>query len=141
VPVDGQRHLRAPILKTGDAYPGDIVARTLAALEAGDADAVVKTFTSDGYLREPIGSGSTHSGHDALRAFFNECFGAGGGIHLEHCAVTDDGTRCALEYNCVRWGTHDLPPQAGMAIFERGGDGLLKAARIYDDVVPPTADS
>jgi hypothetical protein len=53
--------------------------------------------------------------------------------------VTDDGVRCALEYNCVRWGGHDLPPQAGLGVYERGPDGLLAAARIYDDVEPPVS--
>jgi hypothetical protein len=56
---------------------------------------------------------------------------------LQHCAVTDDGVRCALEYNCVRWGRHDLPPQAGIGIYERGPDGLMAAVRVYDDVEPP----
>jgi hypothetical protein len=51
--------------------------------------------------------------------------------------VTDDGVRCALEYNCVRWGSHDLPPQAGLGVYERGPDGLLAAARVYDDIEPP----
>jgi hypothetical protein len=32
-----------------------------------------------------------------------------------------------------------LPPQAGIAIYERGPDGLLAAARVYDDVEAPTA--
>jgi hypothetical protein len=53
--------------------------------------------------------------------------------------VTDDGTRGALEYNCVRWGSYDLPPQAGVAVFERGQSGLLAAVRIYDDVEAPIA--
>jgi hypothetical protein len=51
--------------------------------------------------------------------------------------VTDDGVRCALEYNRVRWGSHDLRPQAGICVYERGPDGLLAAARVYDDVEPP----
>ena len=51
--------------------------------------------------------------------------------------MTDDGVRCALEYNCVRWGSHDLRPQAGICVYERGPDGLLAAARVYDDVEPP----
>jgi hypothetical protein len=51
--------------------------------------------------------------------------------------VTDDGVRCAVESNVVRWGSHDLPPQAGIAVYERGPDGLLAAARVYDDVEPP----
>jgi hypothetical protein len=51
--------------------------------------------------------------------------------------VTDDGARCALEFNCRRWGSHDLPPQAGLAVYERGPDGLLAAARVYDDIDAP----
>jgi hypothetical protein len=47
--------------------------------------------------------------------------------------------RCALEYNCVRWGSHDLPPQAGIGVYERGPDGRLAAARVYDDIEPPVA--
>jgi hypothetical protein len=42
-----------------------------------------------------------------------------------------------VEYNCVRWGGHDLAPRAGIAVFERGRDGLLVAVRVYDDVEPP----
>jgi hypothetical protein len=62
-------------------------------------------------------------------------FSAGGGIGLQPCAVTDDGVRCALEYNCTRWGGRDLTPQAGLGVYERGPDGLLEAVRVYDDVV------
>jgi hypothetical protein len=117
------------------------VARYLSALDAGDAEAIVGTFEPDGYVREPIGPGSTHRGVPALRTYFEGCFGAGGGVHIEHCAVTGDGTRCALEFNCLRWGTHDLPPQAGISVFERGRDGLLSAARLYDDIEAPAARS
>ncbi len=136
-PVDGSRHLRSPVLERGDADPGDVVARYLSALEAGDAAAIVGAFAAEGYLREPFGPEATHQGAHELDAYFTGCFGAGGGILLEHCAMTDDGTRCALEYNCVRWGDRDLPPQAGIAVFERDPAGLLIAARIYDDVEPP----
>jgi limonene-1,2-epoxide hydrolase len=135
--VDGQCHLRPAILKPGPAHPGDVVGRYQAALAAGDAEAVVATFEPDGYYREPVGPASAHRGARALGSFFTRCFSAGGGIGLQHCAVTDDGVRCALEYNCVRWGTHDLPPQAGIGVYERGPDGLLAAARVYDDVEPP----
>jgi limonene-1,2-epoxide hydrolase len=136
-PVDGRRHLRPPILPPGDARPGDVVGRYHAALEAGDTDAIVNDFAPEGYVREPVGAHSTHRGTRELRAFFTRCFSAGGGIGLQHCAVTDDGVRCALEYNCVRWGRHDLPHQAGLSVYERGPDGLLAAVRLYDDVEAP----
>ena len=136
-PVDGRRHLRPAILRSGGARPGDVVGRYQAALSTGDAEALVSTFEPDGYYREPIGPHLTHRGTAELRSFFNERLGTRGGIALEPCEVTDDGVRCALEYNCVRYGDRDLPPQAGLGVYERGPDGLLAAARIYDDVEPP----
>ncbi|HEY2564383.1 MAG TPA: nuclear transport factor 2 family protein [Acidimicrobiales bacterium] len=136
-PVDGQRHLRPPILGTGEAHPADVVGRYQAALEVGDAEAIVDTFAADGYVRESIGPHDTHRGTPELRSFFTACFSAGGGIGLQNCMVTDDGVRCALEYNCVRWGSHDLPAQAGIGVYERSPDGLLAAVRIYDDVEAP----
>jgi hypothetical protein len=141
-PVDGRRHLRPSILEPGDAHPSDVVARYHAALEAGDAEAIVNAFEPDGYYREPIGPHLAHRGVRELRTFFASQFGSGGsdggGIALQHCAITDDGVCCAVEYNCVRWGSHDLPPQAGIGIYERGPDGLLAAARVYDDIEPPS---
>jgi ketosteroid isomerase-like protein len=136
-PVDGYRHLRPPILGTGDAHPGDVVGRYQAASAAGDAEAIVDTFAPDGYVREPIGPHDTHRGTPELRSFFTTRFSAGGGIGLQNCVVTDDGVRCALEYNCVRWGSHDLPAQAGIGVYERSPDGLLAAVRIYDDIEAP----
>jgi hypothetical protein len=138
-PVDGRRHVRPPILEPEPADLGDVVGRYHAALAAGDAEAIVTTFARDGYFRESIGPHSTHRGTAELRSFFAACFSEGGGIRLQHCAVTDDGVRCALEYNCVGWGSHDLPSQAGIAVYERGPGGLLAAARVYDDVEPPVA--
>ncbi len=136
-PVDGRRHVRPPILTPGDVHPGDVVGRYQAALDAGNAEAIVSTFAPDGYFHEPIGPHYAHCGTPELRSFFTACFSAGGGVGLQHCAVTDDGVRCALEYNCVRWGSHDLPPQAGIGIYERSPDGLLAAVRVYDDVEAP----
>jgi hypothetical protein len=65
--VDGQRHLRPAILEPGPAYPGDAVGRYQAALAAGDAEAVVRTFAPDGYYREPSGPHDAHRGADELR--------------------------------------------------------------------------
>ena len=93
----------------------------------------MNAFVPDGYVREPMGPNPTHRGTEQLRSFFTGQFTAGG-IGLQRCAVTDDGERCAPEYNCILGGADDLPPQAGLAVYERGADGLLVAARIYDDV-------
>ena len=136
-PVDEMRHLRPAILEPGPARPGDVVGRYQDGLAAGDTDAVVSTFAPDGYFCGPFGPDHAHRGTAELRSFFARCFSAGGGIDLQDCAVTDDGVRCALEYNCVRWGRHDLPPQAGIGVYERGPDGLLAAARVYDDIESP----
>ena len=42
-PVDGRRHLRPPILKSGAARVGGVIDSYQAALEAGDAEAIVNT--------------------------------------------------------------------------------------------------
>ena len=136
-PVSGRPELRPAILRPGNSRPGDVVGRYHAALTAGDVDAVVGTFASDGgYLREAAAPQCVHRGTAALRAFFSLRCGSGG-VTLEPCSVTDDHVRCAVEYNCVRWGGHDLLPQAGVAVYRRGADGLLAAAHVYDDVQAP----
>lgn len=135
-PVDGRRHVRPPILGPQPVHLSDVVGRHLAALEAGDIDSLVETFVPLGYLRESVGKHPTHTGTDDLRAFYQRRLGTGRGAELEHCAVTDDGTRCALEYNCLRSGGRRLTPQAGLVVYERGPDGLLAAARLYDDIEP-----
>jgi limonene-1,2-epoxide hydrolase len=137
--VDGRHHLRPAFLQPGAGRPRDVVGRYQAALAAGDAQAAANAFELDGYYREPAGAPLVHHGAAELIAFFSSRFSAGGGIGLRACAVTDDGVRCALEYNCVRWGSYDLPPQAGIGVYERGPGGRLAAARIYDDIDPPVA--
>ncbi len=128
-PVDGQRHIRRSLLKPENLKLSDVVNRYLAALSAGDLDSIVSAFAPDAYFGESFGPHSLHHGSSELRSYFAECFKAGGGLTLEQCIVTDDGVRCALEFNCVRWGSHDLIPQAGIAVYERNPAGLLAAVR------------
>ena len=39
----------------------------------------------------------------------------------------------------VSWAGTPIPPQAGVAAYQRGKTGRLAAAPIYDDVDPPMA--
>ncbi|MFN2555533.1 MAG: nuclear transport factor 2 family protein [Nitriliruptorales bacterium] len=135
-PLLGKHTVRPPILKDSGVKPEGWPAKYHAALTAGDADAIAEAFEPGGYFREPSGADFVHGGDD-LHPFFKMFFSAGGGIHLEHCAITDDGTRCCLEYNCVQWGDVKIPPQAGIGVYERAPSGKLRAARVYDDVEPP----
>jgi hypothetical protein len=137
-PLTGRHANRPPVLQPDPKLrEPDVLADYQRALAAGDVDAIVAAFEPDGYAREPAGGQHIHSGSDALRAFYELLFSNDGGIPLEHCSVIDDGRACALEYNVVRWGKTELPPQAGVAVYVRGASGKLAAARIYDDADPP----
>ena len=137
-PLTGDHASRPPVLQPDpDLDEPDIVGDYQRALAAGDVEAAVAAFEPDGYVREPAGDGYIHRGTDELRALYELFFSNGGGIPLEHCAVTDDGRACALEYNVVAWGRTALPPQAGIAVYVRGDSGKLVSARIYDDAEAP----
>jgi hypothetical protein len=136
--VKGRHVHRTPLLQRDpDLRTSDVVAEYQEALAAGDVDAILATFEPDGYAREPAGADYVHRGGESLRAFYEHLFSNDGGIPLEHCGMTDDGRACVLEYNVVRWGRTELPPEAGVAVYVRGESGKLAAARIYDDVDPP----
>jgi hypothetical protein len=136
-PMTGRHVHRPPMLQSDpDVRVSDVVAEYQRALAAGDVDAILATFEPGAYAREPAGGGYVHSGPD-LRAFYELTFSNDGGIALDHCALVDDGHTCALEYNIVRWGKTELPPEAGVAVYVRGESGKLAAAHIYDDTDPP----
>jgi hypothetical protein len=127
---------RAPLLQPDPLVPeSDVIGEYQRALAAGDVDAILATFEADGYAREAAGGKHVHRGREELRSFYELLF-SNGGIPLEHCAVIDDGRACALEYNVVRWGTSELAPEAGLAVYVRGRGGRLAATRIYDDIDP-----
>jgi hypothetical protein len=137
-PLIGRHANRPPVLQPDpELRESDVVGEYQRALTAGDVDAIVAAFEPDGYAREPAGGQYVHRAPDGLRAFYEQLFSNGGGIALEHCALIDDERACALEYNVVRWGKTELPPEAGVAVYVRGQSGKLAAARIYDDVDPP----
>jgi SnoaL-like protein len=137
-PLLGHHVVRPPLLSMDRSVrESDVVGEYQSALAEGDAARIIATFESDGCFREPAGGEFRVCGTRDLTEFFTRFFSAGGGIVLEHCTVTEDGTRTALEFNAVRWGGVDLPPQAGIAVYERGRSGLIAEARVYDDVEGP----
>ncbi len=137
-PLTGGHRVREPLLPHDpNIVVPDVVGEYQRALAAGDLEAVLATYEDDAYAREPSGGEYVYRGKEKLREVYTAQFANGGGIPLEHCTVTDDGVRCAVEYNCVRWGVTEIPPQAGVAVYERGASGRLAGGRIYDDVEPP----
>ena len=137
-PLTGRHAIRPPLPRPDpELRESDVVAEYQRALSAGDFDAIVAAFEPDGYAREPAGGQYIHRGPDGLRAFYELLFSNDGGIPLEHCALIDDKRACLLEYDVVRWGEAELPPEAGVAVYVRVRSGKLAAARVYDDVNPP----
>jgi hypothetical protein len=135
--LTGRHATRPPVLQPDpELREPDAVAEYLRALAAGDVDAIVAAFEPDGYIREAAGTEPIHRAPDGLRAFYASLLGNDGGIVVEPCALVGNERTCALEYNVVRWGNADLPPQAGVAVYVHGDNGKLAAVRVYDDAEP-----
>jgi hypothetical protein len=139
-PLIGAHRVRSPLLTPDPAARlTGAVAEYQQGLATGDIDRVLGAFAADAIVREPAGGEYEFRGAGELRRIYGLMFADGGGIPLRYCTVTDDGTACAIEYNVQRWGAAALPPQCGIAVYVRGAEGRLVAARIYDDVEPPPA--
>jgi hypothetical protein len=137
-PLMGAHAVRPPILPAlAEIRLPDVVGRYYETLASGDPTGTVAQFDTEGSVREPIGEGRLHRGQVELQRFFGRLL-AHGGISVERCSLTDDGSSCALEYNLTAWGDYLLPHQAGIAVYERARGGLLAAVRLYDDIQRPS---
>lgn len=157
-PMSGDHQARPPVLSARADVEQEVKTRLGAvsqyhrSLAKGDLDGVLAAFigkdtigkdaggeagADEAIVREPAGGAYFYRGKKELRRLYENMFSNGGGIELEYGAITDDGVRCAIEYNVRRWGQTEIRPQAGIAVYERGAGGLLRAVRIYDDVSPP----
>jgi hypothetical protein len=142
-PIKGTRAVRSPLLPKDDevAVPVQVAAQ-LDALSRADIAAVLASFEDGAKLRDA--AGVTHvkeNGGGPLRAFYERLCAApgadgarGAGIEVLKGARADDGRICALEYTVVRVRGKNVPPQAGLAVYERGETGLLRAVRVYEDI-------
>ena len=106
--------LRPPILKPEHVPLGDAVGRYEAAL-AAVTPRRSKHLRAGWYFRALFGPDYADRGTAALRAFLPDA-SAQARHRPRHRAVTDDGVRCALVH-CLRWGSHDLPTQAGIVVY------------------------
>jgi hypothetical protein len=144
-PIHGTRAVRSPLLPQNDevAVPPPVTAH-LDALSRADVKGVVASFEAGGTLRDSAGGIHVKEGEGGpLADYYRALFGAqadggggtpGAGLEVLKGARADDGTTCALEYTVVRVHAKDVPPQAGLAVYERGESGLLRAVRVYQDV-------
>ena len=137
-PLTGRRATRPPLLQADPGLPqSGAVGAYLHALTTGDVAAIVAAFEPEGYLRDAEGHQHIRAAPEGLSAYYQRLFSTGGGLLLESCALVDDGRKCVLEYNVVRWGATRLPPRAGAGAFVRGHGAKLAAVRLYDDTIPP----
>ena len=138
-PILGASTSRAPLVPREDQLPlPPPIAAHLDALGRGDADAVVASFEDGASLRDPGGRTHVKDGTGgAMRAFYEALFAqgpeGGRGVAVVKGARADDGRTCAVEYTVTRMHGSDVSPQPGLAVYERGESGLLRAARLYQD--------
>jgi len=130
--VTGKRLVRAPLVPADaeGALP-QVVADHLDALRKGDPAAALACFQADGAARDA--RGVEHAKAGDLKSFYERRFG-GSGLTIERGATADDGRTCALEYTLSKVAGNDVPPQAVLAVYERGDSGLLRSVRLYDDI-------
>jgi hypothetical protein len=131
-PIKGTQAARSPLVPDQPklALPKPVDDH-VTALQAGDVGALLSTFEEDGAMCEA--RGMEHTKKEGLRGFYEKLVGGGGVVVLKGGAA-DDGRTCALEYTLVKLGGRAVPPQAGLAVYERGDSGLLRYVRVYDDL-------
>ncbi|HSU15599.1 hypothetical protein [Longimicrobium sp.] len=129
----GRRGERAPVLQpAADLHLPDVISRHLQALAADDIAGVAATYDAQCLVPVPL---PWVSAEDSVRRQYGARIGEEGAIVLTPCAATDDGQACALEYVTTRWDGAEVPPQAGMALFQRRGEAICEV-RIFADLGP-----
>jgi len=131
-PIKGTVALRSPLVeRVDDAKLPAPIDDHLAALAKADVAAVMASFETDGARREARGIEQKKGAglEEAYRTLLRD-----GGVELLKGGSADDGRTCALEYTLVKLHGKTVPPQAGLAVYERGDSGLLRSLRVYDDL-------
>ena len=113
-----------------------IIAKYFEGLIEGNLEKVLECFEADIYFREASGLPYVHWGHAPVAEYFKGLFSRGAPM-LRHDTITDDGRCVVMEFTVIAWNGVERDPahhEAGLAVYERSEDGLMRAIRIYDDV-------
>lgn len=136
--LNGTRTARAALVPRDDhlAVPPPVAAH-LNALLRGDVDAIVSSFEDGAMVRDPDGVAHRKEvSGGPLRVFYERLLASRAsshaGIEVLKGARADDGSTCVLEYTVVRARGSDVA-EPGLAVYERGENGLLRALRLYHD--------
>ena len=107
----------------------------LEAVSRGDLEQIAASFESGATLS--AGDGTVYSQKadgPSMKEYFSRLVSSEGGTTMSKRARVDDGRACAVEYVTTRLRGRDVVSIAGLAVYERGDSGLLRAVRSYDDV-------
>jgi hypothetical protein len=149
--IDGQQHFRDRMLQDEVAIAFDpIIEKYQKALLERNTAEFIATFAEDGYFdghggpqdgREglvdlSLGLGmGLYTGHDELYRGIGQMMELGSAEspkgRLEHVNAFTDGTTTVLEFNILR--PEENRVQAGVACYEVNANGLMQAARVYDE--------
>lgn len=128
-----QRGDRAPLLPPSPDLPlPDAVARHLAALAADDLPALMATYDETCLSPMPI---PWLDPADTVRRQYGAQLGQQGAVVLTPCAVTTNDEACAVEWVTTKWDGADIPPQAGLSIYDLRG-GRVCQAHLFGDLAP-----
>ena len=135
--IDGKANARPPLVgPSSEIVLPQAVADHADALRKGDVMGALACFEVDGFVRDSRGKVNTKA-EGGLKEFYEKLFAGGafsGGLEMQQGGNADDGRICAIEYTLTKVAGRDVPPQAGLMVYERGDSGLVRALRIYDDV-------
>jgi hypothetical protein len=149
--IDEQQHYRDRMLQEETEFQFDpIIDRYQRALLERHTAEFIATFAEDGYFDGhggpadhgdglvdlSLGQGmGLYVGHDELYRGIGQMMEIGKAEspkgRLEHVNAFTDGTTTVLEFNILR--PEENRVHAGVACYEVSKDGLLQAARVYDE--------
>jgi len=131
--VKERRGERAPIVEPREDLPlPDVVAQHLRALAADDVTAVMATYDEKCLAPIPL---PWLDPADTVRRHYGAQVGSQGAVVLTPCTVTQTGAACAVEFVTTRWDGADIPPQAGLAVYDLRGSRICQA-HLFGDLAP-----